>query len=38
MKREMRLQAQLSKIDKETVAKRKRVGESIFKASKKANV
>jgi hypothetical protein len=38
MKREIRLQAQLSKIEKETVAKRKRVEESISKASKKANV
>jgi len=32
------LRAQLSKIEKETEAKRKRVEESIFKASKKANV
>jgi len=38
MRREMRLQAHLSKIEKETVAKRKRVEESISKASKKANV
>ena len=35
---EVELRAQLSKIEKETEAKRKRVEESIFKASKKANV
>jgi hypothetical protein len=35
---EVDLRAQLSKIEKETEAKRKRVEESVFKASKKANV
>jgi hypothetical protein len=35
---EVELRAQLSKIEKETEAKRKRVEESVFKASKKANV
>jgi hypothetical protein len=35
---EVKLRAQLSKIEKETEAKRKRVEESVFKASKKANV
>jgi len=35
---EVELRAELSKIEKETEAKRKRVEESVFKASKKANV
>jgi hypothetical protein len=35
---EVELRAQLSKIEVETEAKRKRVEESVFKASKKANV
>lgn len=38
LRREMELRAQLSKIEKESEAKRKRVEESVFKASKKGTV